>query len=85
MSKWIEVSEARAMDGLRLVLTKRIPNPWAESAKSLFVVKKVPFPRVVQRPGMPNEELVVWSGQRSAPVVAWNDERPRNGWRRRDG
>jgi len=80
MSDWVEVPQARTMDGLRLVLTKRIPNPWAESAKSLFVVKKVPFVRVAQRAGMPNEELVAWSGQRSAPVAAWNDERPRNHW-----
>jgi hypothetical protein len=34
----------------------------------------------VQRPGLPNEELQAWTGQRSAPVVAWNDERPRTGW-----
>jgi len=80
MSDWVEVPEARTMSGLRLVLTKRIPNPWAESAKSLFVVKKMPFVRVAQRPGLPNEELVAWSGQRSAPVAAWNDERPKNGW-----
>jgi glutathione S-transferase len=80
VSTWVEVAQAREMSGLRLVLTKRIPNPWAESAKGLFVVKKVPFTRVAQRPGMPNEELVAWTGQRSAPAVAWNDERPRTGW-----
>jgi glutathione S-transferase len=80
MSSWIEVSEARERAGLRIALTKRIPNPWAESAKGLFLVKKVPFARVAQRPGLANEELQAWTGQRSAPVVAWNDERPRTGW-----
>jgi len=80
VSDWVEVPQAREMTGLRIALTKRIPNPWAEAAKSLFIVKKVPFVRVAQRPGMPNEELQAWTGQRSAPVVAWNDERPRTGW-----
>jgi glutathione S-transferase len=80
VASWVEVPEARAMSGLRLVLTKRIPNPWAESAKALFHVKKIPYVRVAQRPGMPNDDLVTWTGQRSAPVAAWNDERPRSGW-----
>jgi glutathione S-transferase len=80
MSDWVEAGEARKLPGLKLALTKRIPNPWGESAKALFHVKKVPYVRVPQRPGMPNEEIVAWTGQRSAPVAAWNDERPRTAW-----
>jgi glutathione S-transferase len=80
MSEWVEAAEARKLPGLKLALTKRIPNPWGESAKALFHVKRVPYVRVPQRPGLPNEEIVAWSGQRSAPVAAWNDERPRTGW-----
>ena len=30
--------------------------------------------------GGTNEELVAWSSVNSAPVVAWNDEAPLNGW-----
>jgi glutathione S-transferase len=80
VSDWVEAGAARTLSGLRIAFTKRIPNPWAESTKALFHVKKVPYVRIAQRPGMPNEELVAWTGQRSAPAVAWNEERPRTGW-----
>jgi glutathione S-transferase len=80
VSDWVEAGEARTLPGLRIAFTKRIPNPWAESAKAVFHVKNVPYVRIAQRPGLPNEELVAWTGQRSAPAVAWNDERPRTGW-----
>ena len=30
--------------------------------------------------GDTQKELIAWSGQASAPVVAWNDERPRSSW-----
>src|SRR5581483_3892355 len=70
----------RRMRGLRLVVTKRIPNPWAEAAKALFHVKGIPYVRVAQRPGAPNDELRAWTGQTSAPVAVLDDEPPRTTW-----
>jgi glutathione S-transferase len=80
MADWIDVEEARRSDGLRLVLIPGIPSPWGEAAKSIFQIKSVPFRRVRQEPGGENRELAAWTGQTSAPVAAWNDERPRSTW-----
>jgi glutathione S-transferase len=69
------------MDGLRLVLSIGVPGPWGEAAKNILHVKKIPFVPVVQVPGMPNEDLVEWTGHANAPVAVYNDEAPRTGWK----
>ena len=79
-AEWIDVAEARMRDGLRLALVTGVPSPWGEAAKALFHVKGVPYARVRQQPGGANAELEAWSGQTSAPVAAWTDEKPRTGW-----
>lgn len=78
--EWIDVAEARERAGLRLALVTGVPSPWGEAAKAIFHVKRVPFVRVRQQPGGANEALEAWSGQTSAPVAAWNDEKPLTGW-----
>lgn len=55
---WVEVNEARALPGVKLVLTKGIPNPWAHGAKALLDVKRIPYTRVPQRGLTPNAELL---------------------------
>jgi hypothetical protein len=77
LADYVDVAEARSMPGLRLVLTAGVPGPWGEAAKGLFRVKRMPFVRVRQEGGGPNRDLAEWTGQTSAPVAAWNDERPR--------
>jgi len=77
MGKFFDVEEARGMPGLRLVLTTGVPGPWGEAAKGIFHVKRVPFVRVRQEGGGANDALAAWTGQSSAPVAVWNDERPR--------
>jgi glutathione S-transferase len=77
MGKFIDVEAARALTGLRLVLTTNVPGPWGEAAKGMFHVKGIPFARVRQEGGGANEALAAWTGQTSAPVAVWNDERPR--------
>jgi glutathione S-transferase len=62
------------------VLVRGVPSPWGEAAKAILHVKKLPFARVAQQPGGPNPELLDWTGQTSAPVAAWEDEKPRTGW-----
>jgi glutathione S-transferase len=80
VDEWIDVAEARRRGGLRLVLVRGVPSPWGEAARAIFQVKKVPFVRVAQQPGAANPELLEWTGQTSAPVAAFEDERPRTGW-----
>jgi glutathione S-transferase len=80
MSEWLEVAEARRRGGLRLVLVRGVPSPWGEAAKAILQLKKLPFARVAQQPGGANEELLQWTGQTSAPVAAFEDEKPRTGW-----
>jgi len=77
MAEWIDVEEARARSGLRLVLTAGVPGPWSEAAKGILHVKRLPFVRVRQELGGENRALAEWTGQTSAPVAAWNDEPPR--------
>ncbi len=77
---YVEVAQARDMDGLRLALTKGVPGPWSESAKSIFHVKGIPYTAVAQYGGGTNEDLIAWTGHRNAPVAVYNDEAPRAGW-----
>jgi glutathione S-transferase len=74
------VAEARELPGLRLVLSMGAPGPWGEAAKSIFHVKGIPYVAVGQLPGMPNDELVEWTGSSNAPVAVFERERPRTGW-----
>lgn len=85
------IAEARKLSGLRLVLgAYAVPGPWREACKGLFYVKKIPYTPVVTASagrsdlefGMAeaDRELVEWTGQASAPVAAWNNERPLAGW-----
>jgi glutathione S-transferase len=80
MDTWVEVSAARAMSGVRIVMTKGIPNPWAHGAKALLDVKKIPYVGVTQRGMTPNADLLEWTGQTSSPAVVVDDERPRTHW-----
>jgi Glutathione S-transferase, C-terminal domain len=88
---YVPIAQARRMPGLRMVLgAYPVPGPWRESCKGVFHVKGLQY--VPVRTG--NEgasdltvgmegtqsELIEWTGQASAPVVAWNDERPRSSW-----
>jgi len=80
MAEYIEVAQARAMKGLRLVLTSGVPGPWSEAAKGILYVKKIPYIKVSQELGGANRELLEWTSQASAPVMIWNDEWPRSLW-----
>ena len=77
---YIDVEQARAMPGLRLVLTTGVPGPWGELAKNIFHVKGLAYTAVAQAAGQANSALQAWTGQASAPVAIWNDEIPRASW-----
>ncbi len=78
--EYVDVDRARAMPGLRLVLTTGVPGPWGEAAKGVFRTKGIPFVRVAQSAGAPNDALHAWTGHRNAPIAVWNDEPGRAGW-----
>lgn len=89
--EYVSLAAARKMSGLRLVLGQyTIPGPWREACKGLFHAKGLTYTRVVTADegksdlalGMDGSqtELIAWTGQPSAPVAVWNDERPRSSW-----
>jgi glutathione S-transferase len=80
MAQYIEVDEAIGMSGLRVVLSPGVPGPWSEAAKGILYVKKIPYIKVRQELGGVNLPLQRWTAQTTAPVFAYNDERPRSIW-----
>ena len=81
MAEYVDIEAAKQMRGLRLVLTAGLPGaPWTEAAKAVFEVKKIPFARVAQRPGVTDAALREWTGHANAPVAMYDDERARPGW-----
>lgn len=88
---YVDIAEARTMPGLRLVLGAYcVPGPWREACKGLFYVKGLSYTPVrtanagasdlALGMGGTQTELIEWTGQASAPVAVWNDERPRSSW-----
>ncbi len=88
---YVPIREARAMSGLRMVLGDfTIPGPWHEACKGVYYVKGLDYIPVKSanegasdiQAGMggSQSELIEWTAQSSAPVVIWNDERPRSQW-----
>ena len=73
-------AEAIKAKGLRLVFVRGVPSPWGMAAKTLFEIKGVDYLAAPLELAGKNEEIVAWTGQNSAPVVAWNDEAPINRW-----
>jgi glutathione S-transferase len=66
--------------GLRLVLVKGMPSPWGQAAKTIFEVKGLEYVAAPWRPGEPNDDIVAWGGEASAPIVAWASEKPIHRW-----
>jgi glutathione S-transferase len=80
MPTYVSIEEARAMRGLRLVLTAYPGPPWTEAAKAVFHVKRIPYVPVAQQPMVTNDALQAWTGHNNAPIAVYDDERPRTGW-----
>ena len=88
---YIPIREARQMSGLRIVLGAfAVPGPWREACKGVYYAKGLDYAPVRSSNenasdlaigmGGSQSELVEWTAQSSAPVVIWNDERPRSLW-----
>ena len=78
--KYLSVAEARALPGLRLVLTANMPGPWGEAAKAVLSVRRVSYTPVAQAVMESNDELYAWTGVRNAPVAVYDDEQPQTTW-----
>jgi glutathione S-transferase len=76
--QYIDVAEAIKRNGLRMVVVGNVPSPWGEAAKGIFHIKGIEWAAV--RLVYDSEPLKEWAGQRSAPVVIYDNERPRAGW-----
>lgn len=72
---YLTIPQAQLADGLRIVCTAGAPNPWCLSARYLFDYKQLRYQLAAQQVGSDNQSLRAWSGQNSAPVVAYNQER----------
>ena len=80
MLHYLTPAEVIAHDGLRLVLVRGLPSPWSQAAKTIFEIKGLDYVAAPLDVGGANEEIVAWSGQNSAPVVAWRDGKPIDRW-----
>ncbi len=72
---FVELEEAQAASGLRVVYVPGVPSPWGEAAKGILYVKQIPYRAVRQGPG-----VAEWTGSTSAPVALYEEEAPRGGW-----
>ncbi len=89
--EYTSIAQARQMPGLRIVLGAYAdPGMWREACKGICHVKKLAYtPVVTANAGRSDaefgldgadSELREWTAQSSAPVMIWNDERPRSTW-----
>ena len=88
---YVGIEAARELPGLRLILgAYAVPGPWRESCKGLFYVKGLEY-TAAHTANLGREDyefgfdhsattLEEWTGQSSAPVAVWNDERPCATW-----
>jgi glutathione S-transferase len=78
--KYLSVTEARKLPGLRLVLTANMPGPWGEAAKAVLSARHVSYLPVAQAAMESNDELHTWTGVRNAPVAVLDEEAPLTTW-----
>ena len=76
--EYVEVKEAVKRHSLRMVVVSDVPSPWGEAAKGILHIKGIEW--VAVRLVYDSELLKEWAGQRSAPVIMYENERPRSGW-----
>ncbi|HML08275.1 MAG TPA: hypothetical protein VK430_09140 [Xanthobacteraceae bacterium] len=75
---YVGVEEAIKRRGVRMVVVGDVPSPWGEAAKGILHIKRIEW--VAVRLAYDSELLKEWAGQRSGPVLVYDNERPRSGW-----
>jgi glutathione S-transferase len=76
--RFVELEEARAARGLRVMIVTNVPSPWSQAALSLLDMKRLDYLAVRFRRS--DEEMKRWAGTRNAPAILFDDEPPRTGW-----
>jgi glutathione S-transferase len=75
---YIGVEEAIIRRGVRMVVIGGVPSPWSEAAKGILHIKGIEWAAI--RLAYDSDVLKEWAGQRSAPVLVYDNERARSGW-----
>ena len=76
--RFVDIQEARAASGARLVVVGGVPSPWSEAAKGIFAVKGIDL--LLVRASVPNDPVKQWTGSHNAPVLVVDSEPPRTHW-----
>jgi glutathione S-transferase len=76
--QYVSVEEAIKRGGVRMVVVGDVPSPWGEAAKGILHIKGVEW--VAVRLVYDSEPLKDWAGERSGPVLIYENERPRSRW-----
>jgi glutathione S-transferase len=77
---YVTVEEAEALPGLRVAFTQHFPGPWGVAVRGILEYKQLAFVPVIQEAGGDNADLLRWTGQTSAPVAVYEDEKPKVTW-----
>lgn len=75
---FVDLENALAAPGLRLLVSAGIPSPWSQAALSIFRVKQLPL--LIARTRALDPVFQRWSGARNLPAVLMDDEPVRTGW-----
>lgn len=76
--RFVEMEEARAASGVRLVVVGGFPSPWSEAAKGIFEVKQIDG--MLIRFAANDKALKEWTTKDNAPVLLVDSEPPRSHW-----
>lgn len=80
MLQYLTPKEVINHKGLRIILVKGLPSPWGQAAKTFFEIKALDYVAAPLLAGDTNDDIVAWSGENSAPIVAWGDAKPIHRW-----
>jgi hypothetical protein len=80
MLQYRSFKEIVSHPGLRIVLVQGMPSPWGQAAKTIFEIKGLDYVAAPWLAGEPNDEIVAWGGEASAPIVAWASEKRLHRW-----
>ncbi len=78
--RYVPIEKAVTMPGLRIAFTQGVPGAWSVAIRAILDIKGIDYIPVAQDPGGENKPLKDWTGQTSAPVVVFNDDRARVHW-----
>ncbi len=76
--EYVDLDQAIAADGLRMVVVSHVPSPWGEAAKGIFHIKGLNWTATRLLYG--DEAFQAWAKADSAPIAINGDEEPLTHW-----